>query len=316
MCNADPKREKSYKEVDMLMHEIGIMKISRHPNIVSLLNAYYSDGEVCIVLEYMSVGKITDLLVRDMPFPEPVIVYTMKSILRALAHMHKTHKLHRDIKSDNILIDKYGNVKIADFGFATSLAADKRTCESLAGTPCWMAPELIRGKAYNYKVDIWSVGITAIELAEGRPPHITEPPIRAMLLITTSKPPTLKEYPRPGGNAFAGSNNSSSSSSSSSNNSSQINNSVASLSPTNNPAAAQGTTMQLTPWSNYLKHFLKCALEHNYEKRSSAAELLMHPVMRNACTMEEAARFFISRKRRADGRAVGGSGQQQQYKHK
>jgi serine/threonine protein kinase len=139
-----------------------------------------------------------------------------------------------------------------------------------------MAPELIRGKAYNYKVDVWSVGITTIEMAEGIPPHITEPPIRAMLLITTSKPPVLKEYPRQNTAAYAAN------------------------------AATRQTTMQTEPWSDNIKHFLKCALVHDYEKRSSAAELLMHPVMRCACTMEEAADFFISRKRRDPSHASQG----------
>jgi hypothetical protein len=131
------QQEKSSKEVDMLMYEIGIMNYCRHPNIVSLLNAFCHEGEVCIALEYMDLGKITDVLIANMPVPEPMIVYTMKMVLRAISHMHRHHKLHRDIKSDNILIDRYGQVKIADFGFATSLASDRTTCMSLAGTPCW-----------------------------------------------------------------------------------------------------------------------------------------------------------------------------------
>lgn len=125
------------REVDMLMYEIGIMNYCRHPNILSLLKAFYHDGNVCIALEYMDLGKITNLLVPSLPLPESVIVYVIKMVLNGLAHMHNAHKLHRDIKSDNILIDRHGQVKIADFGFATSLAADRTTCLSVVGTPCW-----------------------------------------------------------------------------------------------------------------------------------------------------------------------------------
>jgi serine/threonine protein kinase len=109
-----------------------------------------------------------------------------------LAFMHRNHRLHRDIKSDNILVDFNGYVKIADFGFAIGLNKEEDKRRSVVGTPYWMAPELIRGLAYGDKVDVWSLGITAIEMAEGEPPHINEPPLRALLLITTQGTPQLK----------------------------------------------------------------------------------------------------------------------------
>merc|ERR1719223_2087578 len=110
----------------------------------------------------------------------------------ALAYVHRQHRLHRDIKSDNILVDLAGNVKIADFGFAVSLTKEEDKRRSVVGTPYWMAPELIRGLSYGDKVDVWSMGITAIEMAEGEPPHIHEPPLRALLLITTQGTPAIK----------------------------------------------------------------------------------------------------------------------------
>ena len=88
--------------------------------------------------------------------------------------------------------NKSGAVKIADFGFAINLTSEASKRTSVVGTPYWMAPELIRGQEYDFKVDVWSLGITAIEMAEGEPPLMREPPLRALLLITINPPPTLK----------------------------------------------------------------------------------------------------------------------------
>lgn len=107
--------------------------------------------------------------------------------------MHRNHRLHRDIKSDNVLVDFKGRVKLADFGFAAGLTAEEDKRKSVVGTPYWMAPELIRGLEYDFKVDVWSLGITAIEMAEGEPPLIDEQPLRALLLITIQPSPTLQK---------------------------------------------------------------------------------------------------------------------------
>ena len=107
--------------------------------------------------------------------------------------MHRQHRLHRDIKSDNLLVGFSGDVKIADFGFAAGLTEEQDKRRSVVGTPYWMAPELIRGAEYDAKVDVWSLGITALEMAEGEPPHLHEPPLRALLLITTQPAPLLRE---------------------------------------------------------------------------------------------------------------------------
>ena len=119
------------------MHEIGLLALSKHPNIVALLSAFYYEAEVCLVMEFMGGGKLTDYVLRRRRFPENIIAYVVKMTLRALAYMHRLHRLHRDIKSDNILIREDGAIKIADFGFATSLANDRKFCASMAGTPCW-----------------------------------------------------------------------------------------------------------------------------------------------------------------------------------
>lgn len=113
--------------------------------------------------------------------------------LQGLSFMHRHHRLHRDIKSDNILVDLEGRVKLADFGFAVGLTSEEAKRKSVVGTPYWMAPELIRGLEYDAKVDVWSLGITALEMADGEPPLIDEQPLRALLLITINPSPTLEQ---------------------------------------------------------------------------------------------------------------------------
>ena len=118
----------------------------------------------------------------------------MCETLKGLQHLHSNHILHRDIKSDNILISRDGKVKLADFGYAAQLTQEQEVRQSKVGTLCWMAPEII-SKAFSYglKVDIWSLGIFAIELAEGDPPYISEPQTRILYLIATRDPPRISE---------------------------------------------------------------------------------------------------------------------------
>lgn len=173
------------------MNEIGLQSISKHPNIVEYIDAYLFDDDVCIVMELMLGGSLTDVVDVKRPMPESHIAYVCKKMLMALSFMHREYRLHRDIKSDNVLINFEGEVKVADFGFAINLTSEQAKRTSVVGTPYWMAPELIRGLEYDSKVDIWSLGITAIEMAEGEPPLLNEPPLRALLLITTNKSPSL-----------------------------------------------------------------------------------------------------------------------------
>lgn len=183
----------SVSEINELTNEIGQQMLSKHPNIVEIIEAYVVRKEVCIVMELMSGGSLTDMLDVANPMPESSIAYVCKHTLMALSFLHREHRLHRDIKSDNILVNLEGNVKIADFGFAISLTCEQAKRTSVVGTPYWMAPELIRGQEYDVKVDIWSLGITAIEMAEGEPPLLNEPPLRALLLITINSSPTLND---------------------------------------------------------------------------------------------------------------------------
>lgn len=124
---------------------------------------------------------------------EEAIAYVLREALKGLENLHSNHRLHRDIKSDNILFDTKGNVKLADFGFAATLTAEDTQRDSIVGTPYWMAPELIEGQKYDQKVDVWSLGITALEMADGEPPLLRDglPQMRALLKITVDPPPTL-----------------------------------------------------------------------------------------------------------------------------
>jgi serine/threonine protein kinase len=151
-------------------------------------------------MELMEGGKLTDLLMKTR-FSEPEIACVLKESLLALKYMHDNKRIHRDIKSDNILIGSNGEIKLADFGFCTELKNEKDSRKSVVGTPYWyfysliirMAPEVIRGVEYDYKVDIWSLGIMALEMAEGEPPHMELQPLKALFIIATQPSPTLNE---------------------------------------------------------------------------------------------------------------------------
>lgn len=176
--------------------EIAIQKISQHPSIVSYVETFLYNEQLWIILEFVHGGTLTEVIGPTINFPEPAIAFACKQIIMGLAYLHRQHRLHRDIKSDNLLVGFDGAVKIADFGFAAGLTEEQNKRKSVVGTPYWMAPELIRGLEYDAKVDVWSLGITAIEMAEGEPPHLHEPPLRALLLITTKGSPTLQHGDR------------------------------------------------------------------------------------------------------------------------
>jgi len=170
----------------LLCTEINIMKSSRHPNIVEFIDCFIVDYQLWIVMELMD-GCLTDVLEQ---FPkvclnEGQIALVCRETLRSLAYIHKNHRIHRDIKSDNILLNSQGEIKIADFGYAAQLTEERIKRRTVVGTPYWMAPELIRGHDYGQKVDIWSLGIMLREMIEGEPPYMEFPPLRALFLITT-----------------------------------------------------------------------------------------------------------------------------------
>jgi len=189
------KMKLSPEILKMLPGEISIMKQSVHPAIVSYFGSYLVGKEtIWVVMELMSGGCLTDIVQEtDLKLSEKVIAQIMKQTLEGLAYIHSKHVIHRDIKSDNVLIGGKGEVKIADFGYAAQLIKSARVRQTVCGTPYWMAPELIQGKDYDQKVDIWSLGVMMIECAENDPPYFEEDPVRALFRITTEGIPPLKE---------------------------------------------------------------------------------------------------------------------------
>jgi len=184
----------SAQNIKMLVTEICIMKESKHHAICEYLESYVVDDKIWLAMELMSGGCLTDVLnqFEFVKFTEPQIAYCCKQVLSGLEYIHSCHRLHRDIKSDNVLIGGDGSIKIADFGYAAQLTKGKTKRNTIVGTPYWMAPELIRGSDYDNKVDIWSLGIMLMELTEGEPPYMDYPPLRALFLITTRGIPGLE----------------------------------------------------------------------------------------------------------------------------
>jgi len=184
-------------EREAVEFEIRVMACTRHPNLIKCHETYRWDNKLWITMEFMEAGTVTDVLCylqeKGRRLYESHIAYIMRECMKGIEYMHSIKRLHRDIKSDNVLIDHKGNVKMADFGFCCELTEEKNKRKTVVGTPYWMAPELIKQYEYDYKVDIWSMGILAYELAEWEPPHMWEKPVRAITLITESDPPTLND---------------------------------------------------------------------------------------------------------------------------
>ena len=175
-----------------LENEVRMMASSQHPSIVSYIGTWQQANEYWVAMEYMDGGSLTNVI-STCKMTEPQIGAVCKEILKALAAIHRHNRMHRDVKSDNVLLSLTGTVKLADFGYAAQLTEQQNKRNSVVGTPYWMAPELIRGMDYDCSVDIWSLGILAIEMAEGEPPFLAFPPLRALFLIATKGTPTLKE---------------------------------------------------------------------------------------------------------------------------
>lgn len=165
-------------DLQNLKNELAMQRLCNHPNLVGLRDCFLWKDRLWIAMELMDAGCLTEILGQDIDFKEKYIAYVCRNILEALAYLHRNNKLHRDIKSDNVLINSKGEIKLGDFGFAIGLTKEQDRRKSVVGTPFWMAPELIRGAEYNGSVDIWSLGITCLEMADGEPPYYREPPLR------------------------------------------------------------------------------------------------------------------------------------------
>lgn len=176
---------------ELLFNEVVIMRDYHHPHIVDMYDSFLVNDELWVVMEFLEGGALTDIVTHSR-LDEEQIATVCRACLKALAFLHSNGVIHRDIKSDSILLSHDGKVKLSDFGFCAQVTAELPKRKSLVGTPYWMAPEVISRLPYGPEVDIWSLGIMMIEMVDGEPPFFNEPPLQAMRRIRDMPPPKLK----------------------------------------------------------------------------------------------------------------------------
>uniref|UniRef100_A0A8C6T4S5 non-specific serine/threonine protein kinase n=1 Tax=Neogobius melanostomus TaxID=47308 RepID=A0A8C6T4S5_9GOBI len=177
---------------ELLFNEVVIMRDYHHENVVDMYNSYLVGDELWVVMEFLEGGALTDIVTHTRMNEEQIATVCL-SVLRALSYLHTQGVIHRDIKSDSILLTSDGRIKLSDFGFCAQVSKEVPKRKSLVGTPYWMAPEVISRLPYGTEVDIWSLGIMVIEMVDGEPPYFNEPPLQAMRRIRDNLPPRLKE---------------------------------------------------------------------------------------------------------------------------
>ncbi|KAM9409990.1 serine/threonine-protein kinase 4-like [Pholidichthys leucotaenia] len=181
-------------DLQEIIKEISIMQQCNSPHVVRYYGSYFKNRDLWIVMEYCGAGSVSDIIrIRNKTLTEEEIAAILQSTLKGLEYLHFMRKIHRDIKAGNILLNSEGHAKLADFGVAGQLTDTMAKRNTVIGTPFWMAPEVIQEIGYNCVADIWSLGITAIEMAEGKPPYADIHPMRAIFMIPTNPPPTFRK---------------------------------------------------------------------------------------------------------------------------
>ncbi|KII64860.1 STE20/SPS1-related proline-alanine-rich protein kinase [Thelohanellus kitauei] len=192
--------------IEEIKKEIQAMHTCNHENVVPYYTSFVREYELWIVMKLMDGGSVLDLIKtvqrrHDINpiagiLSETLIIAILKEVVKALNYFHKHGQIHRDVKAANILISSDGNVSLGDFGVSAVIMdyGDRnRIRKTFVGTPCWMAPEILESiHGYNFKADIWSLGITAIEMATGKPPYSELPPMKVLVNVISQDPPTLE----------------------------------------------------------------------------------------------------------------------------
>ncbi|GAA5852405.1 hypothetical protein JCM8547_006770 [Rhodosporidiobolus lusitaniae] len=204
----DVDRMSSLSDIDRLRRETQLMALSKHPNVLRVRGEWIAGSRLYIAVRFMTHGSLLDISRYAFPdgFPEDVVATVLTQALQGVLYLHSNGWIHRDLKAANLLVDEDGTVLLADFGVSSSLfpegtarpeAKEGVTAPTLAprksfvGTPCWMAPEVVERREYDSKADIWSFGITALELASGRAPNSLYPPAKALSKTILDEPPRL-----------------------------------------------------------------------------------------------------------------------------
>lgn len=158
------------------------MELCQSENIIQYHFSYTFQETLFMFIEFMEYGSLHKVLKHFKRIEEEdIIAYVIREIMKGLEAIHKRRQIHRDIKSDNILINLRGDIKISDFGYALQFTKDKTTSKDKVGTPAWMAPEIIKGEDHNESADVWSLGIVLVELCQGEPKYLRTKPWKAML---------------------------------------------------------------------------------------------------------------------------------------
>ncbi|CAJ1077823.1 serine/threonine-protein kinase PAK 6-like [Xyrichtys novacula] len=180
---------------ELLFNEVVIMRDYRHQNVVEMFRSALVEEELWVIMEYLQGGALTHI-VSETRLNEEQTATVCEGVLQALSYLHAQGVIHRDIKSDSILLTLDGRIKLSDFGFCAQISKDVPKRKSLVGTPYWMAPEVIAKRPYGTEVDIWSLGIMVVEMVDGEPPYFSDTPINAMKKLRDETAPSVKNIHR------------------------------------------------------------------------------------------------------------------------